>query len=149
MKSTDKQQFLFLPPEFSKESAVIHVSCYKLALIVLNRSTFPHIIVPIEKLGYLAVIEPNAIWFTHNLSQTIHDHQTGRMINLSWHPHIAESRNELDQHIPMDIIFYGENRSDIQQQLTGEFYKALMLLDEKYKEKIIPTEAMKIIDLDH
>lgn len=49
----------------------------------------------------------------------------------------------------MDIIFYGENRSDIQQQLTGEFYKALMLLDEKYKEKIIPTEAMKIIDLDH
>ncbi|MGD2119149.1 MAG: hypothetical protein PVG66_12370 [Chromatiales bacterium] len=141
------QQILFLPARFARESALIHTSCYNLAQSILERSELPYVPVSIDSMQYLAIIELNDIWFADTSSRISHDDQPGYRIMLSWHPHLAESRSEQDQHIAMEVTYYAPELEQLQQRLTGEFYKALMLLDAKFPQTTVPSQPYSIVPL--
>lgn len=131
----------YIPKTFSNMSSMVHSSCYKLSMGILNRAEKDQVVIPIEKLGMLAVITDNKIMFTQ---QTADAEQDVIPIQISWEFLVAEDRDASSQHLPMNTSFFAENLEELQQRLTGEFYKALMLADEKYRDKVIPAQEIEI-----
>ena len=148
MNTTLQAQIFFLPTAITHQAALLHSSCFNLAHNLLQRSDLPYVVVPIPGMQYLAIVEAGDIWFVDSEQQTSELNPNGKLITLSWHPHLAESRSSLDQHIPMDVVFYAPGLEQVQQRLTGEFYKGLMLLDAEYSQTTIPTQPMIIMPLE-
>jgi hypothetical protein len=96
---------------------------------------------------YLAIIEMHDIWFVDSQAYAVKKKVGGRMITVSWHTRDENERESLDQHLPMKVIYYDQDMSEIQQRLRGEFFKAMQLMDQRYRDEAIPTEGADIIRL--
>ena len=138
--STPSYHF-YLPKIVSHTSSMVHSSCYKLSMGILNRAEKDLVVIPIEKLGMLAIIADNKIMFTEENTES------GREaipVKISWEFLVAEDRDANSQHLPMHTTFYDHGLEELQQRLTGEFYKALMLIDEKYRDTVIPAQEIEL-----
>ena len=131
----------YLPKTLNHSSSMVHSSCYKLSMNILNRAEKDRVVIPIEKLGMLAVISANKIMFTPATSEASRD---AIPVKISWEFLVAEARDVNSQHLPMHTSFHDNNLEELQQQLTGEFYKALMLADEKYRDSAIPAQKIEL-----
>lgn len=148
MTTHDSQTF-FKPEEFSCQHAQLPSTTYNLANVLLNRSEAKHLFIPIRSMQYLAIIEPATFWFVDSLAYAVRNNEGGRLIAISWHPLLtARDRDNLNQHMVSRVIFYGEDRSDIQNRLQGEFILALQLIDQRYREKYIPKNGARILSLN-
>lgn len=141
------QLTLFLPTEVARQSSTIPADMFNLAHTLLNRTESKYVFIPIRSMQYLAVIEMHDIWFVDSQAYAVKKHVGGRMITVSWHTRDEADRESLDQHIPMDIVFYDQDMTEIQLRLRGEFYKAMQLMDERYRNASIPAEGARIIPL--
>lgn len=148
MKNTQDPKIFFLPAKALEKSTVIHSSCYRLSLSILRRAEHEPVAVPIENLHCTALITDSEIYFADNNRTLEADGVKGHPIMISWHLHLAEARDISEQHIPMKTIFYENNLEEFQQQLTGEFYKALMLMDQSYRDGPIPVIQNQIKNLE-
>ena len=108
---------------------------------ILNRAEKDLVVIPIEKLGMLAVISENKILFAELSSES---EQSAMPVKIGWEFLVAEDRDTNSQHLPMKTSFYSENLEELQQRLTGEFYKALMLADEKFRTTVIPAQDITL-----
>lgn len=120
---------------------------YNLAHTLLNRTDSNHVFVPIRSMQYLAVIEGNDFWFVDSQAYAVKGNEGGRMITISWHSDARIDRNALTDNVPIQVIFYDQDMSDIQLRLTGEFHQAMQLMDERYRDQQIPAEGAKILSL--
>lgn len=145
MKTQNELQTFLLPGKVTEQSSVIHSSCYRLSLSMLRRAEQQPVAVPIDSLGCIALITETEIFFAKPRQQDEAVKNADARIKISWHLHLAEARDVNDQHIPMRIIFYDHGLEQLQQQLTGEFYKALMLMDESYRDNLIPSGDIEIM----
>lgn len=148
MQNTEESNIFFLPQKALEKSTLIHASCYRLSLSIFRRAEHDPVAVPIESLDCTALITDSEIFFTDNQRTIESDGMTGHPVIISWHLHLAEARDINEQHIPMKTIFYQEHLEEFQQQLTGEFYKALMLMDQSYRDGLIPVQHNQIKSLD-
>ena len=148
MKNTHDSNIFFLPQKALEKSNVIHSSCYRLSLSILRRAEHDPVAVPIEKLNCTALITDSEIFFADNNRTIESEGMKGHPVMISWHLHLAEARDISEQHIPMKTIFYEDNLEEFQQQLTGEFYKSLMLMDQSYRDGPIPVIENQIKSLD-
>ena len=121
---------------------------YNLAHVLLNRSPSDFVFVPIRSMQYLAIIEKDAFWFVDSLAYATRGDEGGRLITVSWHPLLsAGDRSSLSQHMECRVIFYGGDRSEVQQRLRGEFFQAMQLLDQRYRETIVSDSEVSILPL--
>jgi len=148
MKNNHEPIIFFLPKKALEKSTVIHASCYRLSLSIFRRAEHDPVAVPIESLHCTALLTDSEIFFADNQRTLESDGMKGHPVIISWHLHLAEARDMNEQHIPMKTIFYQEHLEEFQQQLTGEFYKALMLMDQSYRDGPIPTQHIQIESLD-
>jgi hypothetical protein len=148
MADSNTKAVYIVPAVIDEKSSVVHSSCYRLALSILHRASDEPVTVPIDSMGYTALIYENRILFSDNSSQINHDKVSGHMVTMEWQFFIAEDRNLNDQHIPMQIRFHSNNLIDVQQQLTGEFYKAMMHVDQQFSGEVIPSAALDLIAID-
>lgn len=147
MKTPMKNMTFFTSHAVSKQASVIHSSCYKLSQSMLRRSETEPAVIPIDNMGYLAAINENTLTFIDRSKTVSINEKQGFPVKIVWKLHLAEGRDSDDQHIPMDISFFDENLNETQQQLTGEFYKALMLMDESYRDNLIPSVKTEYVPL--
>ena len=148
MPDSNKKTVYIVPPVISEKASVVHSSCYRLALSILRRASSQPVSVPIDAMGYTALIYENRILFSDNSSMISHADVSGHPVTMEWQFFIAEDRNHNDQHIPMQIRFHSDDLSDIQQQLTGEFYKAMMHIDQQFSEELIPSASLDVISIN-
>ncbi|MEJ2213556.1 MAG: hypothetical protein P8Y20_05710 [Gammaproteobacteria bacterium] len=141
MISSTRSYSFYTPQPLSSASSMVHSSCYKLSMSILNRAEEDLVVIPIEKLGMLAVISENKILFAQQSSGS---EQTVMPVKIGWKFLVAEDRDSNSQHLPMKTSFYSENLEELQQRLTGEFYKALMLADEKFRTTVIPAQDITL-----
>ena len=141
MTSSLNSYHFYIPKTLSHASTMVHSSCYKLSMGILIRAEKDQVVIPIDKLGMLAVISDNKIMFTQQKPES---QQHAIPVQISWDFLVAEDRDANSQHLPMNTTFFEENLEELQQRLTGEFYKALMLVDEKYRDKAIPAQEIEI-----
>ena len=138
MNISNQPQTFFLPEAISEQHSMVHASCYRLSLSMLRRAEHEPVPVLIDNLQYTALITDSNIYFADN---------SDMQIKISWHLHLAEARDVNEQHIPMKVMYYEHGLEQLQQKLTGEYYKALMLMDEKYRTELIPSGNTRIQSL--
>ena len=139
-------QIFFKPTEFACQKKQLPAITYNLAQVLLNRSKSTHLFIPIRSMQYLAIIEADAFWFVDSLAYAVRNNEGGRLIAVSWHPVLsAQDRAGLNQHMTCRVIFYGEDRAGIQIRLPKEFFTALQLIDQRYREKNIPQNGAQIL----
>ena len=148
MPDPNKNTVYIVPPVIDEKASVVHSSCYRLALSILRRASNEPVTVPIDAMGYTALIYENRILFSDNSSMISHAEVSGHPVTMEWQFFIAEDRNHNDQHIPMQIRFHSNDLSDTQQQLTGEFYKAMMHIDQQFSEEPIPSASLDVISIN-
>ena len=146
MQNTETNQTFLLPNNVSEQTSVIHASCYRLSLSLSRRAEHDMVSVPIDNLGLVGIITDSAIFFADVSDTATSEGDISGIIKISWHLHIAEERDINEQHIPMKIVFYDDDLENLQQKLTGEYYRALMLMDESYRNSPIPSGNIKIIN---
>lgn len=144
---SQSQQTFFLPNQHSCYKTTMRSETYNLAHTLLNRSQSEHVFVPIRNLQYLAIVEKNDIYFVDSQAYAVNDNEGGRMITISWHTSPAQQRESLEQHLPMEVIFYDQDMKDIQSRMCQEFYQAMQLMDQRYRDESIPGEGARIITL--
>jgi len=147
MTAHDTQTF-FTPDEFFCQKTRLLSKTYNLAHVLLKRSQLNHLFIPVRSMQYLAIIEKNAFWFVDSLAYAVRGDEGGRLIRVSWHPLInANQREGLIQHMDCRVIFYGEGLQDIQNRLNSEFYKAMLLIDQRYRDSMISKGEVNILPL--
>ncbi len=147
MASSSNKLVFFLPREKKRISTLIHSSCMRLAKNLLNKSRNGIVLVPIEAMDFVAVIKGSRLYFAESDKQS----QTGQLgmpIQLGWIPHLPENEVLSIQHLPMDLVLFSEQQDlhEMQQKLTGEFYRAMMLLDEKYAGQFLPVSEVEMVE---
>jgi hypothetical protein len=148
MPDSTKKTVYIVPPIIDEKASVVHSSCYRLALSILRRASHEPVTVPIDAMGYTALIYENRILFADNSASINHAELSGYPVIMEWQFFIAEDRNYNDQHIPMRIRFHSDDLNDTQQQLTGEFYKAMMHIDQQFSEEPIPSASLDVISMN-
>lgn len=147
MVAHDTQSF-FTPDEFFCQKEQLLSQTYNLAHVLLNRSQSEHLFVPIRTMQYLAIIEQETFWFVDSLAYAVRDNEGGRLITVSWHPLIgANERNGLTQHMDCRVIYYGKDMGEVQNRLRGEFFQAMQLMDQRYRDEHIPSGGARILPL--
>lgn len=141
------QQIFFLPKQFLTTASKLRSETYNLAHTLLNRTDSDHVFVPIRSLQYLAVIDGNDFWFVDSQAYAVSDNEGGRMITISWHPDTMIHRESLEDNIPMKINFYDQDMQAIQVRLCREFYEAMQLMDQRFRDEKIPAEGARILQL--
>ncbi|NNJ90174.1 MAG: hypothetical protein HKP55_00745 [Gammaproteobacteria bacterium] len=148
MPDSNKKTVYIVPPVIDEKASVVHSSCYRLALSILRRASHEPVTVPIDAMGYTALIYENRILFADNSASINHAKLSGYPVIMEWQFFIAEDRNHNDQHIPMQIRFHSDDLTDTQQQLTGEFYKAMMHIDQQFSAEPIPSASLDVISMN-
>ena len=149
MASESKKLFFFIPREKSRQPTVIHRSCMRLARNLLSKSRNGMVTVPIEALEFIAVIKDDRLYF----AETEKRNNTGRLglqVCIGWEPHLPENEDTAIQHLPMDLVLYkeGQELNELQQKLTGELYRAMMLLDQQYSGQFLPSVDIEIARIE-
>lgn len=141
-------QTFFTPDEFFCQYDRLLSRTYNLARVLLNRSGADHLFVPIRSMQYLAIIERDAFWFVDSMAYAVRGEEGGRLITVSWHPLLTAGKREgLSQHMDCRVIFYDRDMSDVQIRLRGEFYEAMQLLDQRYRETLVSGGEVRILAL--
>lgn len=138
----------FLPHEISRESASIPADLYNVTHTILRRSDNDCVFVPIRSLQYLGIITASEIVFVDSMAYTVQDGHGGRLIKLSWQFHHRVARDSLDAPMQCDVVHYHADAGEIELRLVGEFRQALQLMDERYREHIMPQEGARILKLE-
>jgi hypothetical protein len=147
MTAHDTQSF-FTPDEFFYQQTRLPSQTYNLAHTLLKRSQSSHLFIPIRSLQYLAIIEMNAFWFVDSLAYATRGDEGGRLIRISWHPLVpASQRESLTQHMNCRTIFYGGDMQEVQNRLNGEFYQAMLQIDQRHRDSLNTNCNVSILPL--
>ncbi len=147
MTAHDTQSF-FTPEPFLCLKTTLLARSYNLTQVLLKRSQSDHVFIPIRNLQYLAIIERDVIWFVDSQAYATRGDEGGRLVTISWQPVIPDGQREgLTQPLDNRVIFYQQDMSEIQSRLCGEFFQAMQLLDQRYRDKHIPASGARILPL--
>ena len=147
MTAHDTQSF-FTPDEFFCQKTRLTSQAYNLAHVLLKRSQSDHLFIPIRSMQYLAIIEKTAFWFVDSLAYAVRGDEGGRLIRVSWHPLIdPNQRDGLTQHMDCQVIFYGEDMSEIQTRLNSEFYQSMLQIDQRHRDSLKADCTVSILPL--
>jgi len=147
MTAHDTQSF-FTPDEFLYQQTRLASQAYNLAHTLLKRSQSSHLFIPIRSLQYLAIIEMDTFWFVDSLAYATRGDEGGRLIRISWSPIVAANQREaLTQHMDCRTIFYGGDMQEIQNRLNGEFYQAMLQIDQRHRDTMNTSCNVSILPL--
>ncbi len=145
--SYDIQTF-FRPAEVRREPCSLPADLFNRYRRLLNRAKRDCVFVPIRVMQFLAVIDREEVIFVDSQGgYQVVDGEGGRSILLSWRfPH-ASTRDSLSAPVTCEVAHYREGLDDLQRRLIGEFTKALIALEQKWRESEAPLERARIIPL--
>lgn len=124
----------FRPEEVAREQVNLPAPLFNRCVLLLNRSTTGNVFIPVRAMQYQAVIDNDEIIFVDNQGYAVQDGKGGRLIILSWQMPMHESRDSLNEPVPIEIVYYVRKDHNIHRRLIGEFPKALDLYEDRLKE---------------
>lgn len=103
--------------------AQLPAELYNLAHRLFVRSGADCLFVPIRNLQYLAVIDAEEIIFV--------DREAKHLVELAWRAFRPQARAALTDPVPYEIHIYLAKARQILLRLQGEFFKALVQLEQR------------------
>ncbi len=146
MTNTVTETF-FLPNEVDRKDWLVPSGIYNLYHSLQVRCETGHVFVPIRTLQFMAVLDKNEIVFVDSQSYATSKNEGGRLILIAWKFPISHDRDALTDPMPCEVVFYEKKSSDLQLRLVSEFRQAMELIDQRYRDKKIPSKGAKILSL--
>ena len=94
---------------------------------------------------YQAVIDSGEIIFVDNLGYAVEDGHGGRLIVLAWELVSQGTRDSLTEPVPIEVVYYGQERHETHRRLLGEFSKALERYEARLDEDVNGNRTATIL----
>lgn len=103
--------------------AHLSANIYNLAHRLLVRGGADCLFVPIRAIQYMAVLDAEEIIFV--------DREAKHLVEIAWRKFRPQARAALSDPVPYEIHLYLDKANETLARLQGEFFKALMQMDER------------------
>lgn len=104
-------------------SAELSANIYNLAHRLLVRGGAECLFVPIRAIQYMAVLDAEEIIFV--------DREAKQLVEIAWREFRPQARAGLSDPVPYEIHLYLDKAYETLARLQGEFFKALIQMDER------------------
>ena len=119
---------------------------YNPARQLLLHSKTGSVIVPIRSMQFLAVIDQEEFAFVDSQGgYLVQDGEGGRPVVLSWRPTSAAQRENLQEPVPTEVLYFTANGKDLQNRLISAFLPALNEYAERQRAAEMPQEGARIL----
>ncbi len=136
-----------MPQEVERKTWDVPANIYNLYHSLQARSLTGNVFIPIRSLQFMAVLDKNEIVFVDSQSYATSEDEGGRLILIAWKFAASHDRDALSDPMPCEVVFYETRNSDLQLRLISEFRQAMELIDQRYRDRKLPTEGAKILSL--
>jgi hypothetical protein len=123
MSSTS--EIFFRRKETAREPVSLPAPLFNRCMLLLNRAATAHVFVPVRTMQYQAVIDSDEIIFVDYLGYAVENGHGGRLIVLAWEFITQGARDSLTEPVPIEVVYYGQERHETHRRLLGEFTRAL------------------------
>ncbi len=137
----------FLPDEVESREWSLPADIYNPSRTLLTRSEFDCLFVPIRSMQYLGIITREEIVFVDSQAYAWRENEGGRLIMLAWRFDPASVRESLGEPMPCHVIHYHPDCDPIQLRLVSAYKEALNLLEERYRNSVLPEGGARIVKL--
>lgn len=135
----------FRPDEIARERLSLPAALYNRCRLMLSRCQYEHIFVPVRSMQMQAVLDQEELIFVDNQAYAVRDGEGGRLIMLAWEFRQDQSRDDLSEPAPIELVYYHDSARDLHNRLIGEFGKALDQLEQRYKEHGCEPRSKKVL----
>lgn len=130
------EESFFRGEEIGRAPSTLPARIYNLAHLLIQRSKNGCVFVPIRTMQYLAVLDSEEYIFV--------DREHPHDIELAWRNFKSNTRINLSEPVPFEVVYYHEQGHQTMLRLHSEFTNALDLFAEKQPHS---TEPAKVIPL--
>ncbi|MBN4060479.1 hypothetical protein JYT78_00260 [bacterium AH-315-I20] len=138
-------EVFFRPLEIECTQGVLTADVYNLCHSLLSRSPLDCVFVPIRDMQYMAILDKKEIIFVDSLAYQMRNGKGGRIITTAWQFPANKERDSLAEPLPCTYVFYHPKAKELQLRLQGSFRQAIIQLDKRYRESILPAHLAKIL----
>jgi len=131
---TRSSETFFRREETAREQVLLPAPLFNRCLLLLNHSRTAHVFAPIRTMQFQAVIDKDEIIFVDNHGYAVKDGHGGRLIVLAWKVALHGPRDSLNEPVPIEIVYYGNESHETHRRLMSEFPRALDLYEARIKE---------------
>jgi len=143
MSSTS--EIFFRRRETAREQVSLPAALFNRCQLLLHRAATAHVFVPVRSMQYQAVIDSGEIIFVDNLGYAVEDGHGGRLIVLAWELVSQGTRDSLTEPVPIEVVYYGQERHETHRRLLGEFSKALERYEARLDEDVNGNRTATIL----
>ena len=143
------EEYFFLPPELERTQAVLTADVYNLCHSLLSRSPHSCVFVPMRDMQYMAILDKEEIIFVDSLVYQMRNGQGGRIIITAWQFPLNKERTSLIDPLKCEHIYYHPQAKANALRLQSSFRKAIIQLDQRYRENILPSYMAKVLPWQH
>ncbi len=111
------EESFYRPDAFSTEERTLPASLYNIARLLIGKSEFGNVFVPIRSMQYLAVLDLTEFIFV--------DGAGNRSIAISWQKFRPDMRSALTEAVPFQAVYYSPEAVLVMKRLQGDFARAL------------------------
>ena len=123
----------FRPEEVGREHINLPAPLFNRCVLLLNHSTTGNVFIPVRSMQYQAVIDDDEIIFVDNQGYAVQDGKGGRLIILAWQVPLHNTRDSLNEPVPIEVVYYVRHDHDIHRRLIGELPKAIDIHEHRLK----------------
>lgn len=124
----------FRPPENSCEQLNLPAPVFNRCVLLLNHSNSKNVFVPIRPMQLQAIIDESEIIFVDSQSYAVQEGQSGRLIIVAWKVLLHCARDSLNEPVPIEVAYYGNENHDTHRRLMSEFPRALEASEARMKD---------------
>ncbi len=141
------EEIFFRPSVIQCEEGVLTADIYNLCYTLLSRSPLGCVFVPMRDMQYMAVIDKQEIIFVDSLAYQVIDGKGGKVITTAWQFPVNKDRNSLSEPVTCTFIYYHPQAKANHLRLHSSFRKAIVQLDTRYRENMMPSRQAKVIPI--
>ena len=123
----------FRPPEKSREQVNLPAPVFNRCVLLLNHSNTKNVFVPIRPMQLQAIIDESEIIFVDSQGYAVQDGQGGRLIVVAWKVSLHGNRDSLNEPVPIEVAYYGNENHNTHRRLMSEFPRSLDACEARIK----------------
>ena len=123
----------FRPPENSREQVNLPAPLFNRCVLLLNRSMTKNVFVPIRSMQLQTIIDESEIIFVDSQSYAVQEGQGGRLIIVAWQVLLHGARDSLNEPVPVEVAYYGNENHGTHRRLMSELPRALDAYEARMK----------------
>jgi len=135
----------FRPDEVARERISIPAALYNRCRLMVSRCQYEHFFVPVRSMQVQSVIDEEEVIFVDTQAYAVREGHGGRLIMLAWLFRYDQGRDDLNEPASIELVYYQDNARELHNRLVGEFGKALVIMEQRFRAHGCEPRAKKVL----